>query len=1012
MRELSFMNRLLSLVLILILAIVGFVLFFPLDFIINQPVGIVSEMIFPGSGAWLADAGDKETGDVFSRHVNNTVSIIIDEWGVPHIYAEDEHDLCFATGYIHSRDRYFQMDMTRRMARGLLSEIIGERGLESDRFHLALGMEYWSERTLEDMKKDKDNSLISGLLDSYSLGVNEYIRNNRDNVSLEYVLMGIDPGIRKWGILDTMVFSKVMARMLSWSYSDFQNTKSLEAFGEEKIRQYLSEAFYQIPVIDGYGEWKNHGKEGHKDLQTEKAGLIASLFLEAVESLPFEKQYSSLEPGGIIGSNNWAVNGHLSATGSSLLCNDMHLARTVPIIWYETHLVNSREGLNLYGYTLPGVPFPITGFNDSIAWGFTNTGFDVIDWYYYESPGEESYLLEGEEREFDCLYYDIPVRNKKTHRLKVRHTVDGPVLSDVLDLDVPGFSGSKPVIVPKWTANAVTYELKAVYGFGNSKSIGEFQEASRNFSNPAQNFLFADRDNIGMRPTGLVPVREEGTGAFLNNGSEGEGKWTGFVPFEELPFLINPERGFLFSANQATVGPDYGYVLQNSWDESYRPRRIHRMLSDTEMLPFDHEYMMKIQLDTFSVPAESFMPFILESAERYVKESGCSVSRRTYEILSGWDFFMDRESPAPSIYKAWENIYRKRVFGDEYESYGIHSYPMLGFLEYITCSGHFQEWFDDISTPDRIETRDDIITDSFIKALDFLKKVYGTDDPDKWIWGDVHRVIYPHIGSVPGFEKGPYPADGDGLTVNPAPFTFSENPRPGSWGASQRLIADLAEPENSLTCIPGGQSGRISSRTYSNQLEDLFFEGKYRKVKFYENMDEFPIGEISQFIRIIPRDRGINIRAVQAVSAIIYLLMATVLFILYLRHYMIRNTGLLIILLFLVITLVYTVGFLGLEFWKMVFFSIIFFNMFLATKKGIYRFSVLTSLFAWLGYLAWAFYFTGALFSLKALFYALSGSDSAWIITGIIILSGIYCGILCAVISIIFRKIFYRSFRG
>ncbi len=1003
-------TKILIAVLFLILLLLSFLLFFKLDFLIDKPVGILSDIFFPGSGLWRVHSGNSDGKAIYTNYLEEPVSVIMDNWGVPHIYAEAEKDLYFTAGYIHSRYRYFQMDMTRRMARGLLSEIIGAGGLESDKFHLALGMDYWAGRTLEELEGNEENRYLAEILNAYSEGVNHFTASNHDNVSLEYVILGVDPSERKWTSTDSLVFSKVMARMLSWNYSDLYNTKSLNAFGKEKYIELKAESCYQIPVIEGYGDWKEYFKNLKDENPDEKHGKIASAFIDAIGSLPFEKQYLEHEKQHVFGSNNWAIDSRLSSTGSPLLCNDMHLARSIPIIWYETHLVNRPSGLNVYGYCLAGVPFPITGFNDNIAWGFTNTGFDVIDWYYYDLVDSNTYIRNGKESRFTRSFYNIPVRNGSPYRLEVRHTEEGPVLSDVLELDILEFPGAEKIIVPRWTAYSVTYELKAIHGINRSRGLEDFNYFSSFFSNPAQNFLYADRVNIMMRPTGKVPIRKDGTGEFIYNGSEGAESWDSFIGFEALPFSLNPEKGYLFSANQVTVGPEYPYTLQTRWDESYRPRRIDSLLGNSSKYPLTHEYMRYMQNDVYSVPAESFIPVIFDVLEEYLIENDDRMVEEALKILSEWDFFMHKDSPAPAIYKAWESFYSRGVFQDEYSRHGLSGYPKLGFLEYITLNDAYSEWFDNIETEGIAESRDDIILDSFIRSADFLKELFDSDFPGDWIWGDMHKAAYNHTARLTGFQRGPYPAGGDGLTINPAPFTISARPGPSTWGASQRLIVDLSDPKKSLSCIPGGQSGRISSKHYSDQLEKLYLNGKYHDVNFYDDESSFPAENIDYVIKLFPGKKIHDFH--KPAAGILYSGISILLLIAYLNLYSRKYSGLMIILMFLIVSDIFLISVLGMDFWKAVFFSVIFFNMFLGSKSEIFAFSILATMISWFGYIIYSLYFSDTFANLGHITQAIAGYRNDTVSVIVLMLLSIYCGILCGVISIIFRRIFYRSFRG
>lgn len=1003
----SLLSKLLFLIFLIVFFLVGFAFFFRLELFVDEPIGIISEMTFPGSGLWRVQDRTQRENHIESDEINESITVIVDDWGVPHIYADNEEDLNFAIGYIHAKDRYFQMDMTRRQARGLISEIIGHNGLSSDKFHLSLGMEYWALRTIDEMSENPEYHYLMSMLEKYSKGVNSYLKNNKNDISLEYIILGTDPLKRGWSSLDTIVYSKVMSRILSWSYREFQNTRMLNAMGDKLYGQLKAEKYFQVPVISEYGDYVSYIEDSIKDYANNDINHYINEFLKGLAQVHSETPYLKDYQGFLLGSNNWVIGSENSITGHPILCNDMHLMTDLPNIWYEAHLICSDENINSYGYFLPGVPFPIVGFNEDIAWGFTNTGFNVIDWYYYEEIDEGTYIFDGEEMEFDYKEYSIPVRNAKDQELRIRYTIDGPVLSDHISLNIPEFLEENIVIAPRWTGSMVTYELKAINGFSRSQNIQDFDHYSQYFHNPGQNIVFADKENIALRPTGLVPIRSDGSGEFLYNGSKGQGRWIDFVPFDELPYEINPDNGFLSSANQIIVGPDYEYDIQVSWDEAYRARRINNLLRDEEILPFSIEDMKEMQNDIYSIPAFEFLPYFLDILREKGLESDFT---GIYGILSDWDYKMSKDSSAPTIYKIWEYFYFRNTFSDEFQKFNIQTYPKLGFLEYITKFDDFDHWFNDINTDDYSETKEDIIKQSFYDAVSFLKKYYGTDDPVQWIWGDYHKIEFNHISYLPGFSRGPYPASGDGLTINPSPFSISSsNPRPSRWSASQRLIVDLSDPNNSFSCIPGGQSGRVNSMHYSDQLEELYLFGKYRNINFYKDIESFPKENISQIFYFNNNSNSSSFY--KNIAHIVFIIFLFILSILYIKDYKHRKMHFIIVSLFSLVLTVYMIMVLNIPLWKAVLLPIIFFNLALKKKKNIFIFSILLTIIPWSVYILYSSFNYNTLENLRLAFFVITGQNSVLYALAFILLAGLYCGMLCALLSILVRKIISISLK-
>lgn len=833
---------------------------------IIAPLG---DILFPGSGLWNVPGEVPEQETVYFPGLDNAVRVYRDEWGIPHIYASTEQDLSFALGYVHAQDRLFQMDLARRNVRGKLSEVVGDLALEEDKYNLAMGMEYWAEKTLEELiiMQEAGQNNYYDLINSYSDGVNYYIKTHQGEYPIEYAILGFKP--TKWTPLDTLCLDKYMAKMLTWEYDDLYRLKTVEALGIANYSEFMADATYgQIPICPNYGSFNDSSEliydGGPLQISSNILHTI-STFLTNIEEIPSEKALLELQEKNTIGSNNWVVDGVKSSTGKPILCNDMHLAWNMPGIWYEAHLVAEDTGLNVYGFTLAGANVVIVGHNEYVAWGFTNTGYDVMDWYYYEETDDNHYIYNGVETPYTTRTYAINVKGQGSQTFTVKDTVNGPVLNDFLNDAVPdSLDSQKIVLAPKWTANNITYEFMACYGYNYAKNRTEFDQASRYFHCPAQNHVYGDiYGTIAMRPTGLVPIRDDsltptgylGNGTLPYNGSNGEGEWIGYVPFEELPHTENSSQHYLVSANQIVVGPEYKkYALQNSYNSGYRGRRINELLNNSADGTVGIERMKEIQLDTISTPARALIPYLIEAIETLPSSQKTTITMDVLTQLKNWNYDMDKDLAAPTIYRKWLDFYGDYTFDDELQAVDAPVSPPLNVLEKLTRDEPTSKWFDDINTPE-IENRTHIIIKALDSTISSLLDFYGTNEVITWRWGEMHQLLFPHL--LPGFDsfsKGPYEGDGEAHTVNPSAVSIRDGIGYARGGSSERFIVDFSDLQNCWSVIPSGQRAISNSKHYSDQLEELFLQGKYHQQYFYDTTEDYPENHIESQISFVDKE--------------------------------------------------------------------------------------------------------------------------------------------------------------
>ncbi|NHJ41147.1 MAG: penicillin acylase family protein [Asgard group archaeon] len=733
-----------TLVTIIVVSVIstGVIVGFSIPLGIFPPIG---DLLFPGNGLWLIEDDVASEEIIKSDYLSHDVVVLRDEWGIPHIYGSNEEDILYALGYVHAQDRLFQMDMARRATQGKLAEILGPSMLDSDKIALTKLMTYWTEETVSAMEASNDpiDKHIMNSLESYSEGINYFIDTTKA-LPLEFQFLGFKPDY--WTSKDTFSFIKYMSEMLTWDYSDFVNILIKDAIGMDAFQELFGYPLpYQIPITTEYGiEFEVDIEEKSKEIVEEINEVIVSLskqVYDKIKEIPREKQF--LNKVDVQGSNNWAVHGNKTATGLPLLSNDMHLGFDLPGIWYEAHLVNidPLSDFNVYGFFLAGVPYPIVGHNAYVGWGMTNTAYDVIDWYYYDGINETHYWYKGEATEYTIINYEIAIKGQNPESFQVKSTKHGPVFNDFLSTDLYQIYTDK-VIACRWIGQSITNEAVAIYKFTLSKNRADFNEASRHFSTPAQNLVYADiHGDIGIRPTGKVPIRNDtgipswhlGNGSMPYNGSAGQGEWIGYVPFDDLPHSENPSQEFVLSANQQIAGLDYlkNYTLQNPIDISngYRARRINTLLSINDDITM--EDMESFLLDIYSTKAGNFTSYLLDVIASIPAKT--SLQQNAFIALASWDYKQEKESSAATIFNLWSEIYRYETFYDDVIDAGSPYLPMSTVLEWFTKNNATTHWFDNINTPE-IETRDDIILLSFNKALEGLVTYLGTEDLTEWQW--------------------------------------------------------------------------------------------------------------------------------------------------------------------------------------------------------------------------------------------------------------------------------------
>ncbi|MFQ6066527.1 MAG: penicillin acylase family protein [bacterium] len=731
------------------------------------------------------------------------VDVIRDKWGVPHIFAQNKKDLFYALGYVTAQDRLFQMDLMRRVGSGKLAEILGEDLAATDHFFRILSVMWPGERI---------NKMLKGqyreATEAYAAGVNEFIETHQKSLPIEFRILGYAP--EPWKMNDGTYIHLYMGWALQTGWSgDLTLMKLVEKLGQEMADE-------AMPPYPGDGP----------TIMPEGIRSFAQFFqsLHPSHNLA-EKMLLSCET--LTGSNGWTISGKKMSGGMPILANDPHLDLSAPSVWYEVHI--QANDLDVAGVTLPGISAVVIGNNRNIAWGLTNVMLDDMDFYIEKINPDNpyQYLYKGKWEDMKVVEAVIKVKGKEPLTKEIRITRHGPIVSEI-------HPGLKEVLAMRWTLNDDLGGTECFMDVNTAKNWEDFKDAVRHYHGPAQNIVYADEGgNIGYYLCGRIPIRaNKNEGSLPMPGWDGAHEWKGYVPFEQNPHLYNPEAGFVVTANNKTVPDDYPYYISRYFFPKYRAERITQLIQGKEKLSLDDN--KQIQTDIYSIEAEEVTPIILKVLEGQDLDSE---GRRALEHLRTWDFFTSDTSVAATLFHVTQMKLIKNIFEDElgeelYREY-ITTWPSVIKAFRVIMAKADSRWFDDVSTPDEKEGRDDIVRKSIQEAVQELKAKLGKN-MRKWHWGRLHR----HFSGHPVFRDvrflkhffniGPFPIGGSPSTVALAAYSFTQ-PYVSSFGVSARQIINFSDRANDVRVINSGCSGQFNSKFYRNQSE-LWRNAEYHPV--------------------------------------------------------------------------------------------------------------------------------------------------------------------------------------
>ena len=764
------------------------------------------------NGPAVAQHAGAEAANVTTiEAIHAAVVIERDFHGVPHVRAENESDAHFGLGFAHAQDRLWQMEFQRRVGSGRLAEILGAKGLPTDRLFRTLGLRRTAEAAWARLGAAERLPF-----EAYVAGVNACLaRIESGGLPPEFRLLGFEP--EPWRPEDVLVWGKVV----NWGVSGNWDKELLRAritakLGPEKAAQLMPAYTPDGPTVlpSARRATEDARPAADANLQTMTPDLDPATVDGLLELSRRVKDLTGLGAEGF-GSNNWVLSGARTTTGRPLLAGDPHLSGQTPALWYLARV--SGGPLDVTGATIPGSPGVYVGSNGHIAWAPTTINVDSQDLYveHVNERGEVEFM--GEWEPLAVVPETIKVKGGAEVNLQVRITRHGPLISDVVN------PAGQPLAL-RWTANdPVDSGTLAALGYNRAKNFKQFTAASRAHRPADMNYVYADRKgHIGYIAAATVPVRPAGAdGRLPVPGWTGSHEWAGYVAFEELPRAFDPPQGFIASANNRVAGDDYPHLLGTNFAAPYRAARIVEMIEGKDRHSADD--MARMQGDVLAPHARALLPFML--AVEPVDERG----RVAVEMLRGWDLRVTGESAPAAVFESWYLRLGQRLFADElsdpasgdalWRAYSEHIYMVGMALEAALVEN--PAWCDDVRTQGA-ETCSDLLASSLSEGLARMAATQGTDDLATWRWDRAHRALFPHAPFDADPQLRPLfsrsvPNGGDKFTVNVGSIFVWES-YDQLHAAQYRQVVDFGDSRNSRFVVTPGQSGDPASPHYDDLL--------------------------------------------------------------------------------------------------------------------------------------------------------------------------------------------------
>ncbi|MCC5926153.1 MAG: penicillin acylase family protein [Bacteroidetes bacterium] len=762
--------------------------------------------------------------------LHEEVSIQWDAFGVPSIFALNEHDMYLALGWVHARDRLWQMTVAQLFTEGRFAEFLGEDVIELDTFSRTIG--FW--KIAGELEQRMDSETLRHL-ESYSAGVNAFVKQHRNSLPLEFSLAGIHPP--EWTPRHTIALSRLLGWELNVSWWTKVMMGYLEAYFDEPILQEL------FPV------WQD---DAPRNLSPQETRRLIGAALPILQIDRYSRRLIGND-GTHVGSNAWVSDSSRTGTGYPLLAGDPHLGLDMPGKWYEVHL--NLRGRSTSGATIAGAPLIVMGQNEHLAWTFTSLMADDTDFFRERMHPADSTLYLSDSTSAGGTYSAFITR-RELIKIKggeevlhtIRYTQNGPIINDVYPSQE---LVEHELLSMRWTGFEITHEIRSLMQMAWAASRDEFTQALEGFGVPALNIMYADKaGNIGMYTAATLPIRAQPS-LLLRNGWDSRHRWDRFIPRNHLPKVENPASGFIANANNPVVSENYPYYLTAFWEPDSRIRRIQSVL--TEYDQHTPELFKALQNDVYSYHAADITAIILPVLEA----SNDGRFDHILPYLQNWDFNYTRAATAASLHDMFfltlvENIFKPYLGEVAYQNFiRIENFPVRVTTQMLKNGS---VWL----RTDQGETtyRDSLIVASMQHTIDTLSNLLG-DDPAAWQWGNLHTltlspILFREAAASPEapaplrlivnnlLSRGPFPMNGHAMSVNNTQYSWEE-PFDQILGASIRRIIDLQDLNQSWSVLPTGQSANFLAPHFGDQT-DLWLSGKYRIFRHYN----FTTGDVQR----------------------------------------------------------------------------------------------------------------------------------------------------------------------
>ena len=769
-------------------------------------VFLVCVLVFVAAWLYSRTLYPTYEGELSLENLSENVIVHFDQNGVPHINAQTQKDAYTALGYVHAQDRLWQMELIRRIAPGRLSEIFGDKLVETDVFFAGLGL---VEDANKSISKIDINSEAYKLTIAYLDGVNQFVEEGA--TPIEYNLIGLEK--TKFTVNDVYnVFG-----YMSFSFAIAQKTDPLLQEIKEKLGDnYLVEL--EIPVYSNTAL-----------LKSEKNPIVKASFAKAMTAM-----YEQLPISPFIGSNSWVIAADKTKNGKVIFANDPHIGFSQPSVWYQSHI--KTPDYEMYGYSLALTPFPLLGHNRDYAYGLTMFENDDVDFYIEKNNPENlnEYETPTGFSTYKTVQKTIKIKDAPDTTFTVKISRHGPIMNNLLKQ----IDDQRPIAM-QWIYKKTDNQIIDVgYQISHAKSLHDFKEGAKLLHAPGLNMMYGDaKDNIAWIASGkLYKYRDSINTKLYLDGASGKDEILSYIDFEDNPQSINPASNYVYSSNNqpdTIAGILYpGYYLPED-----RGQRIEQLLEVKN--DWTQEDVQQMIFDVTSPVVPQVIANLVASLKT---ENFTTNEQEALQNLKDWNGEYKKEDNAPTIYNRFLYEFLEGTFKDELgESFPMFMQtPLMKKMIAVQAKKTVSVWFDDVTTEPK-ETKSDIVQRSFINAISFLENQLG-DTVSLWSWSKVISVEHGHALAAGGetlrkiFNVGPFSMDGGNEVINNQLFTLNET---GIYkvkaGPSTRRVIDFSNIENSVSILPTGQSGNVFSKHYKDQAQK-YVNGEF--VKTMLNKDE------------------------------------------------------------------------------------------------------------------------------------------------------------------------------